>query len=154
MADSEQAIDAMLGGQVVEQSPAEEPGEAPVNVAPTTMEELRAKEASLPEPAAHPPPPPAGISSEALEETVQRLSQRVAYLESLVQGNAPGDSAELQEIISKVDGIIRSLQGTVGYGARQSFVCSSCQNQGHVAARLNCTSCGEENWWGWWPQQQ
>lgn len=166
MADSEQVlsqeqIDAMLGGKVVAQAAAEAPPEAPVTVAPINLEEVRAKEAAAPEPAAaaapQPPaagPPPAAAGSNALQGTIDQLTQRVAYLESILKDGLPGNNAALQELVSKVDGMLVSLQGTVGYGARQTFVCSSCQVNGNVAAKLHCTSCGEENWWGWWPQQQ
>ncbi len=58
------------------------------------------------------------------------------------------------EEVTAIIGISGSLQGTVGYGAHESFICSSCQSRGNVAAKLNCTACGEDNWWGWWPPQQ
>jgi len=59
---------------------------------------------------------------------------------------------QLQALSGKVDSIIANLEGTVGFGARRAFVCKNCQSQGHVVARLHCTVCGGENWWGWWPQ--
>ena len=172
MADSEQVlsqeqIDAMLGGGVVEQAVAEAPAEAPVSVAASNLEDVKAAKATaaaeepaaappapLAPPTAGPPPAAAGPGTGALQETIEQLTQRVAYLESILQGGAPANGAQLQELGSKVDSILVSLQGTVGYGARQTFVCSSCQANGNVAAKLNCTSCGEENWWGWWPPQQ
>ena len=84
------------------------------------------------------------------------LANRVASLEATVSQGAAGIQgilAQLQELSSKVEGMMTGMQGTVGYSARQTFVCSSCQSQGHVAAKLNCTACGEDNWWGWWPPQ-
>ncbi len=182
MADSEQVltqeqIDAMLAGGTVEQSiPAEAPAENPVSVTPTTIDAVRAQEteapppAPAPDPAPLPPgvappmalpvaPPVAAAESGALQGTIDQLSQRLAQLESSIQQTEQVRSefqawvGQLQTIASTVESLMGSLQGTVGYGAHESFICSSCQSQGNVAAKLNCTACGEENWWGWWPPQ-
>ena len=175
MADSEQVltqeqIDAMLAGGTVEQSvPAEAPAETPVSVTPTTIDEVRAQEteAAAPPPPPLPPavappvaPPVAAADSGVLQGTIDQLSQRLAQLESSMQQSEQLRSefqawvGQLQTITSTVESLMASLQGTVGYGAHQSFIWCSCQSQGNVAAKLNCTACGEENWWGWWPPQQ
>ena len=176
MADSDQvltqeSIDTMLAGGTVEQSfPAEAPPESPVNVTPTTIEEVRAREADPPSsalgsdslPTAAPPavPPVATANSETLQLTIDQLSQRLAQLESSIQQTEQLRSefqawvGQLQTTNSTVEILMASLQATVGYGAHESFICGSCQSQGNVAAKLNCTACGEENWWGWWPPQQ
>jgi len=84
----------------------------------------------------------------ALEESVQRLSSQAApNLDQSFQ-QLFGD---LQAINSKVDGVTETLQATVGFGVRSVFACKSCEAQGHVATRLTCTSCGTEEWWGWFP---
>ena len=83
------------------------------------------------------------ISSQAapnLDQNFQQLSQQVQQL-----------FGDLQAINSKVDGVTETLQATVGFGVRSVFACKSCEAQGHVATRLTCTSCGTEEWWGWFP---
>ncbi len=175
MADSEQVLtqdqlDTMLAGGTVEQSfPAESPPESPVIVTPTTIDEVRARETDPPAPepgpdyipTAAPPvvPPVAAADSEAVQGAIDQLYQRLAQLESSIQQAEQLRSefqawvGQLQTTTSTVEILMASLQGTVGYGAHESFVCSSCQSLGNVAAKLNCTACGEENWWGWWPPQ-
>ena len=110
--------------------------------------------------AAAPPPIPGPVPATAAPAAdngaIVDLANRVASLEATVSQGAAGIQgilAQLQELSSKVEGMMTGMQGTVGYSARQTFVCSSCQSQGHVAAKLNCTACGEDNWWGWWPPQ-
>ena len=131
---------------------AEFPEEKPVRLTPTTIEEIRAKRSR--------PPGDAGLDDKAARDPVARLAERVSQLES---GLGPGlvtqeDLAtlmtQIRDLNARLESIMRNLQGTVGFGARHSFLCRSCQSRGYVAARLNCTSCGEENWWGWWPQKQ
>ena len=180
MADSEQVltqeqIDAMLAGGSIDQSvPADAPEESPVTVTPTTIDAVREQEAAMPPPAPAPvavaapapvavaapvTPPLAAADFGALQGTIDQLSQRLAHLESSLQQAEQLRSefqawvGQLQTITSTVESMMGSLQGTVGYGAHESFICSSCQSQGNVAAKLNCTACGEDNWWGWWPPQ-
>ncbi|MDA0734662.1 MAG: hypothetical protein O2909_08920 [Chloroflexi bacterium] len=160
MADSEgvltqEQIDAMLSGRaVVAAAPAAAPPvEAalpPVNLAPTNLDEIRAakerEEAST-------------AASAANSGALIDLAARVARLEaSASQGGAgaadtQGMLAQIQELAGQVASMMAGMQGTVGYAAKQNFVCRSCQQQGFVAAKLNCTCCGEENMWGWWPPQ-
>ena len=178
MADSEQVltqeqIDAMLAGGMIEQSsPAEAPEESPVAVSATTIDAVRAQEVEAPPPPPAPAPVPAApvapavappvaaADSGGLQTTIDQLTQRLAQLESAMQQSEQLRAefqawvGQLQTITSTVESLMASLQGTVGYGTHESFICSSCQSQGNVAAKLNCTACGEENWWGWWPPQQ
>lgn len=149
---SQEQIDAMLSGGN------EEPV---VNLTPTNLDEIRASgtplQAAAAAAAVAPTPAPAPAADTG---AITDLANRVARLEASVSqagasaADVQGILAQLQELSSKVEGMMTGMQGTVGYGARQTFVCSSCQNQGHVAAKLNCTVCGEDNWWGWWPPQQ
>ncbi len=114
--------------------------------------------------------PPAPSSAAGLgQDDIQGLFQRIAGLEESVQRlgsqGAPASDqnfqqlsqqvqqlfGDLQAINSKVDGVMETLQATVGFGVRSVFACKSCEAQGHVATRLTCTSCGTEEWWGWFP---
>ena len=178
---TQEQIDAMLAGGTIEQSspaeapvqqsvPVQAPEESPVTVTATTIDVVRAQEGEAPAPAPLPPaaptvappaaPPVAAAESGALQGTIDQLTQRLAQLEASMQQSEQLRAefqawvGHLQTITITVESLMASLQGTVGYGAHESFICSSCQSQGNVAAKLNCTACGEENWWGWWPPQQ
>lgn len=157
---TQEQIDAMLAGGFGEEEETASgvpTGEMPVKLKPTNMEEIRAKAGTPLMKKTKPGAPPVDAG---MDQVAQRLTQLEAMLESQ-SGSCEGHAqmkeelrtlaSQIQAVNSKVDSIIASLQGTVGFGARESFVCRSCQSKGHVAARLNCTSCGEENWWGWWP---
>jgi hypothetical protein len=37
-------------------------------------------------------------------------------------------------------------------GIRRDFKCG-CGTTKFLAARVKCTKCGGENWWGWWPEE-
>lgn len=130
----------------------EAPDEKPVKLTPTTIEEIRSKKGR--------PTPNAGQDNKPERDSMALLADRVSQLEAEVgrgevtQRDLAGLASQIRDLNAKLDSIMSSLQATVGYGARHSFVCRKCQSRGHVAARLNCTSCGEENWWGWWPQQK
>jgi hypothetical protein len=159
---SQEQIDAMLSGIGAATETASGP-DAPVKLKQTSMEEIRAKGGAPLLKKSKPIAPLDAPGGAALDEITQRLAQVEATLRNQ-PGNCPGHTqlqeelrllaSQVQAVNAKVDRIIASLQGTVGFGARTSFVCRSCQSKGHVAARLNCTSCGEENWWGWWPSGQ
>jgi hypothetical protein len=131
---------------------AEFPEEKPVSVTPTSIEEIRARKGRmLSEPGPEDKPPEDSIEQIAsrvsqLEEEIKRGQVTQQYLDDLV--------GQVKDLSDKVNSLVSSLQGTVGFGARHSFICRNCQSKGQVAARLHCTSCGEENWWGWWPPQR
>lgn len=135
---SQEQIDALLAG-VDPHNP-----EKAIDVGPTILRQAGAKSSTK-----QPSMAPTAAASSAEINNIIDLVQRVANLEETVSQFIPG---QLQDLTRKLESLITAMQGTVGYDARHSFVCSSCQNKGNVAARLNCTSCGEENWWGWWPQ--
>lgn len=132
----------------------------PIKLTPTNLEEIRAREE---------PPLAAKAAAEAAVPALwvppgprvpDQLADRLARLEDAVR-QAGSNAADIQRLLSRIDDLTSrveiltaGLQGTVGYRAHQTFVCRKCRQQGNVAAKLNCTSCGEENLWGWWPSQQ
>jgi len=85
---------------------------------------------------------------------IERLETQIANMENGPQSAQP-DIRPLVNSIKEIDAqlmsILKGLQGTVGYNLGQNFRCSSCGSQGFVAGLVKCTVCGEENWWGWWP---
>jgi len=51
----------------------------------------------------------------------------------------------------KFDNMSKTLAGTPMLDIRERFQCSICGSKGLVAAKIKCTKCGEETWWGWHP---
>jgi hypothetical protein len=150
---SQEQIDAMLSRRpVVREMPAPFPAEPPrVNLTPTNLDKIRAREEAAAAAGAAAPTADNGALID--------LAARVARLEASASQGGTGAAgiqgllAQIQELAGQVASMKAGMQGTVGYAARQNFVCRRCQQQGNVAAKLNCTSCGEENQWGWWPPQ-
>ena len=160
MQESDQALPQaevypMLSGAPAQDAPAPEAG--------TVAEEP--PPAPGPSPVTEVPSPPAAPSfSEVSAGDFTDVSQRLLRLEAAVaqmgeggQGSAQLEEtvrqiqANLQEVTSELQAVSAGLQGTVGYAAHENFVCNTCSNPGLVAAKLSCTSCGAENWWGWYP---
>lgn len=38
-------------------------------------------------------------------------------------------------------------------GAKDQITCNGCGSKGCIAARIKCTKCGRETYWGWWPKK-
>ena len=177
---SQAEIDAMLGGG----SPAGKEAsseEAAQPTVPAVIQEPPPQSAAAPPPpvAAAPQPPPAVVRSSELNaegtqlmldkmmerlETVGAAVERIGQLErAVIESNAAIRQIrqdmqnmvnQVQLVSSKVDGILANLKATIGYRAQKTFTCSSCKTSGNVATRVRCTQCGQENWWGWWPQNK
>lgn len=118
-------------------------------------------------------PGPAGVPPQVLQ-SIEELKERIGRMEADIGGviarekMMSGSSSDLAELKSRTEQLAASiaslsggmqtvghhLEGTPGYGAKHSFVCTNCQNQGQVAVPATCTSCGTQTWWGWFPQQQ
>ena len=146
MADSDQVltqeeIDAMLSGA----APAPAPSAEAVQAAPPAPAPAPPAAAQAPQPVSPPPPRPA-----AGTERLDRLEQSIAGVDSSVRQL----QQYVQELAAQLQLVSRNLEGTIGKAAHETFTCSSCQTIGQVATRLTCTSCGTENWWGWYPPQE
>ena len=134
---SQNEIDAMLSGGSMPAPAVAEPPPAPE--APPAVDQAVQ---SFPANPAAPGAPPSGFSPGGDGDSAQ-LQQQVQGL-----------TAQLQDLSRKVDEIVSGLQATVGFNAQGTFTCNSCSAHGQVAARLTCTACGTEDWWGWFPPQQ
>ena len=55
-------------------------------------------------------------------------------------------TGNVQVISKRIKGMLANLKATLGYRAKTSFVCTSCQSKGNVAARVKCMRCGQEYW--------
>lgn len=72
---------------------------------------------------------------EALDSKVQQLESRVEALEAM--------KAELEDVETRIN-------GTPALGLKHRFECG-CGASGFVALHIQCTKCGRETWWGWFP---
>ena len=93
---------------------------------------------------------------EAATKGFGSLEKGIADLTSTVQTllqNYQTLTQHLQSQSTHVQGIADNSKATPGYGLRKSFKCNRCASQGTVASRVKCTSCGNENWWGWFPKK-
>ena len=175
---SQEEIDAMLSGGSPAASEEAAPEVAAEPTVPAVIQEPPPQQAVAPV-AAAPQPPPAGMPSSQLSaegtqlmldkmmermETIGAAMERIGQLEkAVIESNAAvrqirqdmqNMANQVQLVSSKVDGILANLKATIGYRAQKTFTCSSCKTSGNVATRVRCTQCGEENWWGWWPQKK
>lgn len=108
-------------------------------------------------------PTPAAPTATTLDnEALNGLTERVGRLETaLAESNNnmrqirqefQTFATQVQLIGSRMEGVLDNLKSTLGYRAQKTFTCTSCDADGDVAAKVKCTGCGKENWWGWWPQ--
>lgn len=126
-----------------------------------------ASEAATPHGAAPAPEPDAVARVPEVSARAEKLESSIARLESLEKGvtelsdRVRSLSEQLktatdrtQEMGGQIETISADLASTPGYGAQRTFQCGACGSSGVVAYQLMCTSCGDENWYGWWPQGQ
>jgi hypothetical protein len=118
--------------------------------------------------------PSQGVSGDALAainlklaEMSDRLGQlelKVAKIASqsdnpVAKGNYASASdlkqvvAQVQSLSDELGGIVPKLKGTLGYDAYHTFKCDNCGSTGTVATVFKCTSCGTQNWRGWFPKK-
>ena len=68
--------------------------------------------------------------------------------EALAQANAT-----VQQRSAAVEQLTLQSQASLGFDAQHTFDCPSCGSHGTIAVPVNCTSCGHEAEWGFWPGQ-
>lgn len=139
---TQEEIDAMLSGAAPAPAPPVATAQA-VPPGPAPPEPLAA--AQTPSPVSPQPPGPA-----AGPERLDRVEQSIAGVDSTVRQL----QQYVQELSAQLQLVSQNLEATIGKAAHETFTCSSCQTIGQVATRLTCTSCGTENWWGWYPPQE
>jgi len=59
---------------------------------------------------------------------------------------------KIQQLESRVEDMETRLDGTPALGLKNRFKCE-CGASGFIALHLQCTKCGRETWWGWFPEQ-
>ena len=141
------------------EAPPPQPAEAAPNTpapAPQAAPPAEASPLVLAEAAAPPPQTEAGSAvSDPANERIRALEQGMADLNAAMQNMQQGYQAIVQHLNS-MNAYIQDLRGnakaTPGHGLRTVFVCERCAAKGSVATRIQCTNCGDESWWGWWPE--
>ncbi|MBN1162090.1 MAG: hypothetical protein JXA17_09095 [Dehalococcoidales bacterium] len=87
-------------------------------------------------------------------QTVAQLEEKIRQLETLMK-NAPESAGTLKARIDKIAAELEAGEGKKSdYGFLEAFRCSHCRSKGNVAIYIKCTSCGKENWMGWWPEEE
>ena len=97
-----------------------------------------------------------------LFEVLSRLAKLELRISKLERNNGNGhradsiesktDTEQLHDISKQVEIIVAGLLNTPDYDIGRTFHCRSCGSNGTVAIKVRCTTCKQENWWGWWPQ--
>ena len=94
---------------------------------------------------------------EAALSILEQVEKTMAEAKALAQQTplASQDMAnQLQTMSNQLEDISAKLLNTPSYDIGGMFQCKSCNSEGFVAIRVKCTDCGEERWWGWWPQAE
>ncbi len=111
------------------------------------------------------------VEAASLQKTIADLTEQVNKLSAAMQ-----TITQLEEKVRKLDATtkltwdstrtikarideISSVQETLKDEKSVStffegFKCSHCHAEGLVAFYVKCTSCGKENWIGWWPDEE
>jgi len=76
---------------------------------------------------------------EAVERYLKELKGRVEPLEAVIVK------------FSSLEDIQARLNGTPALDLKHRFKCN-CGALGFVAIHIQCTKCGSETWWGWFPK--
>jgi len=62
-------------------------------------------------------------------------------------------TTDLRSLELKLNETWKTLEGTPMLSLREKFQCSHCGSKGFVAAKIKCTKCGNDTYWGWHPSQ-
>jgi len=84
-----------------------------------------------------------GFSKQVVTRVRRQLREEKAAQQVKVARST--ESFSVEDLESYLDGI-------PALGLRHRFKCD-CGASGFVAVRIECTKCGRETWWGWFPNQ-
>jgi hypothetical protein len=80
---------------------------------------------------------------DTLEEKITRIFSLLKLEPDMTQSLG----GRLDEIYARLEAMSKSdIQG--------EFQCSHCKSRQMMAMHVKCTSCGEETWMGWWPEDK
>ena len=100
------------------------------------------------------------IQVNKLEKTAQKIAQVEEKLDKIAAVVQSSPKA-VRNLGARIDEIYELLE-TMRHPERKSdedhihddFRCVKCQSEKMVAIHVKCTSCGTENWMGWYPESR
>ena len=93
---------------------------------------------------------PSAVPGDNVVGTPEKLASVDSNLKALQQRIEALEEAKTNTV--SLDDLDACLDGTLGLGLRDRFKCD-CGASGFVALRIQCTKCGEEARWGWFPEE-
>lgn len=84
-------------------------------------------------------------------EKMDQLEEKIGQVAALVK-HSPKATKVLEERINEIYGLLETLrQHSDEDRIHDEFHCVNCHSKKLVAVHVKCTSCGTENWMGWFP---
>lgn len=100
------------------------------------------------------------IKVNKMDKLSQRLSQiedKIDEMAEMVQQSPQAVEAlsgRIEEICGLLEGLRRQHNKGDEERIRDQFHCVNCHSKKLVAVHVKCTSCGTENWMGWFPDKK
>ncbi len=89
----------------------------------------------------------------AAMQTITQLEEKVKQFEAVIK-LMPGANRALKGRIDEIASIVETIQqGKSDLAFLEGFTCNHCHVKSTVAIHIKCTSCGKDNWMGWWPDE-
>ena len=91
----------------------------------------------------------------ATAQRMDLIEEKLSFISNIV--GVPSDKVkpvkgELDEIKKRLEDLESGMNES-SCQLLEGFACDSCKTQNMVAIHTRCTSCGKENWVGWWPEK-
>ncbi|MHB8105757.1 MAG: hypothetical protein ACYDG5_09535 [Dehalococcoidales bacterium] len=83
-------------------------------------------------------------------QRIDRLEDKIEQITQVIKLNP--DSTTVFE--RRIDELHRAIDEIRQNSVRDEFECSKCHTKQAVAVHVKCTTCGNENWMGWWPEAE
>jgi hypothetical protein len=81
-------------------------------------------------------------------QRIDILEEKIEQISAVVKLNP--ESTTIVE--RRINEIHRALEALHQESLRDGFQCNKCHSRKTVAVYVKCTTCGHENWMGWWPE--
>jgi hypothetical protein len=100
------------------------------------------------------------IQVNKFEKTAQKITQiedKLDQIAAMVQSSPKAVKtlgARIDEIYRMLDAMRRPERKSDEDRIHDDFHCVKCQSEKLVAVHVKCTSCGTENWMGWFPESR
>jgi hypothetical protein len=106
--------------------------------------------------------------TDQLRDRVQDIEDKLSIIEASTLNAEPTPDPvamnEVKQIVDSLSTTVKSLwaavqnlteqsQASLGFAAKQTFDCPECGSHGTIAVPINCTACGFESEWGFFPEQ-